>query len=208
MIGLIQSIFYIIGSGVSAVVVSCICESRMKNRFSMEEEIITYDGPWEPYVRDFDPTLNMNKLFNPSAPLFYQVNNHIKDAVQENRQLKNELNFDENAWTKANTIFFEHQKQDLLLSGHDGSQWVVLSKYADTGRYDLAHDKLMVWNWLYGCFVSEKQLATLKEYAAKGINLLWEEEFDASKEERMWRWCSRKRGSIHWREPAKSLSPS
>ena len=26
--------------------------------------------------------------------------------------------------------------------------------------------------------------------------------------ERTWRWCSRKRGSIHWREPAKSLSPS
>lgn len=147
----------------------------MKNRFSMEEEIITYDGPWEPYVRDFDPTLNMNKLFNPSAPLFYQVNNHIKDAVQENRQLKNESNFDENAWTKANTIFFEHQKQDLLLSGHDGSQWVVLSKYADTGRHDLVHDKLMVWNWLYGCFVSEKQLATLKEYAAKGINLLYQD---------------------------------
>lgn len=144
----------------------------MKNRFSMEEKVLAYDGPWEPYVRDFDPTLNTNKLFNPNVPLFYQVNDHIKDAVQENKQLKNESNFDGNAWTKANTIFFEHQKQDLLLIDHNGSQWVVLSKYADTGRYDLAHDKLMVWNWLYGYFVSEKQLATLKEYATKGVNLL------------------------------------
>ena len=25
---------------------------------------------------------------------------------------------------------------------------------------------------------------------------------------RMWRWCSRKRGSIHWREPVKFSSPS
>ena len=141
----------------------------MKNRFSMEEKVLAYDGPWEPYVRDFDPTLNTNKLFNPNVPLFYQVNDHIKDAVQENKQLKNESNFDGNAWTKANTIFFEHQKQDLLLIDHNGSQWVVLSKYADTGRYDLAHDKLMVWNWLYGYFVSEKQLATLKEYATKGV---------------------------------------
>ena len=144
----------------------------MKNRFSMEEKVLAYDGPWEPYVRDFDPTLNTNKLFNPNVPLFYQVNDHIKDAVQENKQLKNESNFDGNAWTKANTIFFEHQKQDLLLIDHNGSQWVVLSKYADTGRYDLAHDKLMVWNWLYGYFVSEKQLATLKEYATKGVDLL------------------------------------
>ena len=37
----------------------------MKNRFSMEEKVLAYDGPWEPYVRDFDPTLNTNKLFNP-----------------------------------------------------------------------------------------------------------------------------------------------
>ena len=61
---------------------------------------------------------------------------------------------------------------DLLLTDDGGNQWVVLSKYADTGRNDLAYDKLMVWNWLYGYFVTDEQLAILKEYAGKNVNLL------------------------------------
>ena len=55
----------------------------MKNRFSMEEERVLYDGPWEPYVKDFDPTLNEYNLSCDDAPYFQQVDNHIKKYIQE-----------------------------------------------------------------------------------------------------------------------------
>lgn len=144
----------------------------MKNRFSMEEEIATYDGPWEPYVKDFDPTLNQHNLLCDDAPYFPQVNQHIRESIQENNCAKGDSAFDEDMWTNSNSIFFEYQKEDLLLADDQGIQWGVLSKYADTGRNNLAHDKLMVWNWLYGYFVTDKQLDILKEYAGKKMNLL------------------------------------
>ncbi|MCM1160738.1 MAG: hypothetical protein NC412_05900 [Roseburia sp.] len=144
----------------------------MKNRFSMEEEIVSYDGPWEPYVKDFDPTLNAHNLLCDDAPYFLQVNEHIRESIQENNCAKNDHAFDEDKWTNANSIFFEYQKEDLLLTDDEGIQWVVLSKYADTGRDNLAYDKLMVWNWLYGYFVTDEQLSILKEYAGKKVNLL------------------------------------
>ena len=144
----------------------------MKNRFSMEDEIASYDGPWEPYVKDFDPTLNEHNLLCGDAPYFPQVNEHIRESIHENNCVKGDSAFDEEIWTNSDSIFFEYQKEDLLLSDDEGIQWVVLSKYADTGRNNLAHDKLMMWNWLYGYFVTDEQLVILKEYADKKINLL------------------------------------
>jgi len=144
----------------------------MKNRFSMEEEIILFDGPWEPYVRDFDPTLNGHNLLCDDAPFFPQVNEHIRETIQENACAKEDSSYDEEKWTKTNSLFFKYQKEDLLLTDDKGIQWVVLSKYAHTGRSNLASDKLMVWNWLYGYFVTDEQLTILKEYASKKVNLL------------------------------------
>lgn len=144
----------------------------MKNRFSLEEESVSYDGPWEPYVKDFDPTLNAHNLLCDAAPYFPQVKQHIRESIQENNFAKDDSAFDEDIWTKSNSIFFEYQKEDLLLTDDEGIQWVVLSKYADTGRKDLASDKLLVWNWLYGYFVTDEQLGILKECSSKKVNLL------------------------------------
>lgn len=144
----------------------------MKDRYSTDEKTLPYDGPYEPYVKDFDPTLNCNYLFDVNAPFFAQISEHLKEAILENSEQKKGLSFNENKWIQSNTIFFDNQKCDLILKDEDGKQWIVLSKYADTGRDDLAHDKLMAWNWLYGYFVSDDQLAVLKEYAGKKVYLL------------------------------------
>lgn len=144
----------------------------MKNRFSMEEERVLYDGPWEPYVKDFDPTLNEHNLSCDDAPYFQQVDNHIKKSIQEKNYVKDDMTFDEDKWVKSSSIFWKYQKDDLLLTDDAGNQWIVLSKYADTGREDLAFDKLLIWNWLYGYFVTDQQLTILKEYANKKVNLI------------------------------------
>ena len=143
----------------------------MRNWYSMKGEMISYDGPWEPYVRDFDPTLNEHNLLCDDAPFFPQINDHMRESVEENNCAKDDSTFDEDIWTNSSSIFFRYQKEDLLLTDDRGNKWVVLSKYADTGKNDLAYDKLLVWNWLYGYFVTDEQLAILKECAEKKVDL-------------------------------------
>lgn len=144
----------------------------MKNLFSIEEEIMLYDGPWEPYVKDFDPTLNEHNMSCDAAPYFQQVDNHIREYIQEKNYAKDDTKFDEDKWVNSGSVFWKYQKDDLLLTDDTGNQWIVLSKYADTGRDDIAFDKLLIWNWLYGYFVTDEQLTILKEYANKKVNLI------------------------------------
>lgn len=106
------------------------------------------------------------------APYFQQVDNHIKKSIQEKNYVKDDMTFDEDKWVKSSSIFWKYQKDDLLLTDDAGNQWIVLSKHADTGREDLAFDKLLIWNWLYGYFVTDQQLTILKEYANKKVNLI------------------------------------
>ncbi len=144
----------------------------IKKRYSMEDDSLSYDGPWEPYVKDFDPTLNENNLLCSYAPNFPEVMNHIIESAQDNKTIKENTEFDEEEWLKKLPNFFEYQKEDLLLTDSEGHQWVALSKYADIGSVDLTYDKLQMWNWFYGYFVTDDQLETLRNYANKKINFL------------------------------------
>lgn len=136
------------------------------------EEDVSYEGPWNPYVRDFDPTLNEHNLVCEDAPLLVEVKEHIMNEIQEIKCAKEDPSFDEEIWINTVPTFYENQKEDLLLTDEGGIQWVALSKYADTGKGDLAYNKLLIWNWLYGYFVTDEQLVTLKKYADKKVNLI------------------------------------
>ena len=143
----------------------------MKSVGSMEEDV-SYEGPWNPYVRDFDPTLNEHNLVCEDVPFFVEVKEHMMNEIQEIKRAKDDSSFDEEIWINTVPIFYENQKEDLLLTDERGIQWVALSKYADTGKGDLAYNKLLIWNWLYGYFVTDEQLVTLKKYADKKVNLI------------------------------------
>lgn len=142
----------------------------MRNRFSMDKEIVQYNGPWEPYVRDFDPTLNEHNLLDKNATHFTAVSEHHQHSVDDNRRQNLDPEFDNEKWCASQSIFFEYQKTDLILKDDAGNQWIVLSKYADTGRVNMTVDGLIIWNWLYGYFVTDYQLAILKKYANKKVN--------------------------------------
>ena len=92
-----------------------------------------------------------------------EVKEHIMNEIQEIKCAKEDPSFDEEIWINTVPTFYENQKEDLLLTDEGGIQWVALSKYADTGKGDLAYNKLLIWNWLYGYFVTDEQLVTLKK---------------------------------------------
>ena len=121
----------------------------MKSVGSMEEDV-SYEGPWNPYVRDFDPTLNEHNLVCEDVPIFVEVKEHMMNEIQEIKRAKDDPSFDEEIWINTVPTFYENQKEDLLLTDKSGIQWVALSKYADTGKVDLAYNKLLIWNWSSG----------------------------------------------------------
>lgn len=49
---------------------------EMKGRYSINNDAgITFEGAWEPFVRDFDPTLNYNFMTCEDAPVFNRLRN-------------------------------------------------------------------------------------------------------------------------------------
>lgn len=138
--------------------------------FEKKEEV--FEGAWDPYVRDFDPTLNKHFMLCQDAPIFQCVEEHFKASREENIRTFPHGKVEENEWIDSVSIFFELQKEDLILTDTNEVQWVVLTKYADTDRDNLASDKLLNWNWLYGYFVTDEQLALLDKYVKKKINIL------------------------------------
>lgn len=55
----------------------------LKDRFNSEPRMIQYQGAWEPYVRDFDPTLNNCFMLLPNAPEFENYKDGMNNAQEE-----------------------------------------------------------------------------------------------------------------------------
>lgn len=55
-------------------VMARVCDNykRTENISSEEKIEIPYEGSWDPYVRDFDPTLNENFMVSKIGPVFNQ----------------------------------------------------------------------------------------------------------------------------------------
>ena len=136
-------------------------------RYSFEKTKEVFEGAWNPYVRDFDPTINSNFMQCPESPIFESIHEHMKTAKIENTKTMSE-----DKWLDMRSDFFENQKTDLILNGSDGQKWIVLSKYADVGRDNLAVNGKKSWNWIFGYFITEEQRKVLQKYSDKKVNLL------------------------------------
>ena len=136
------------------------------------QELVQFDGPWEPYVRDFDPTLNQSFMVCAEAPVFTALEEHIACGVEENKG-SNISDVDaQKSWLEATGVFIKGLKETLILTDCNGQQWICLTKYCDTGRKDLNFEKLLVWSWLYAYFVKPEQADDLTKCAEKGLSVI------------------------------------
>jgi|GEM_PF-341746 len=148
----------------------------MKNGcYPPPEEPAHYEGPWEPYVRDFDPTLNQTFVKCANAPIFHSLAEFAKECSLSNK-IANVSDKDKQfAWIEERGYLLENLKSTLLLSDDNGTQWVYLKRYCGTNHGDIATDKLHVWSWLYAFFMKSEQLKIIQQYADKGSTLITSE---------------------------------
>lgn len=140
------------------------------DRYS-DEEPQKYDGPWDPYVRDFDPSLNEFFMKNEDSPLFSSVkaNEELVKVENEKRIYSKK---DGKKWIEEYPKFFEYQKAELITKDENGREWFVLSKYADTNRRRTYNEKSQIWNWIYGYFITDEQYKVLIKYADNKVDLI------------------------------------
>ena len=137
-----------------------------------EKDDAQFEGAWEPYVRDFDPTLNQNFMVCGSAPKFDVLDELSVKGKEENKTVDISTADAKEIWLETKGIFLDELKGTLILTDHHGIKWICLTKYCDTGRKDLDAEKLLVWSWLYAYFVSPKQADELSQCAEIGRSVI------------------------------------
>lgn len=125
--------------------------------YTLDKKNDKYEGPWNPFVRDFDPTLNMCCINSKELPDFHVINNERKTFNKEIEQLVN-CEDKQTEWLEEQSDFFQFEKCNLILKDSNENEWVVLAKCAE-----IMVDSVSMWNSFHGFFVTNNQ----KEYVIK-----------------------------------------
>ena len=98
---------------------------KVKSLYGSEDNKKYYEGPWNPYVRDFDPTLNCrikNSLLPIVTPKEFDGNCFIsEDSVEEAA----------NAWIKSEDKMFSDFPDRLVYLDNNNSEWISLYAYQE-----------------------------------------------------------------------------
>ena len=127
-----------------------------------------YEGAWEPYVRDFDPTLNVNFLKPESLPVIHYPQS-VEGMFLQTEPFPSETEIQE--WTRQQTSFYENLPDKLILVDTDGTQWVNLNLYDviktkqfESGSTGPAIGSQEIWLMAHGYLVEPETFEILKKY--------------------------------------------
>ena len=121
------------------------------------EDYETYKGSWNPYVRDFDPTLNSHFLKNPDIPV---LESHVDFEYKLDSKVES---ISSRVWVTQEENFFSQNSKFLCHNDNKKNEWVFLISYAKTeiGHYEsILHD---MWSWTLSYFVSKKTWPKIKK---------------------------------------------
>lgn len=129
-----------------------------------------YEGAWEPYVRDFDPTLNINFLKPDFLPAM-QYPQSEEDIFLQTAPFPSETEIQE--WTKQPTSFFENLPGKMILMDSDGTQWINLNLYENFENKKFESDIIgpskgsqKIWLMAHGYFVEPETFEILQKHFA------------------------------------------
>lgn len=132
-------------------------------------EPYSYEGPWEPYVRCFDPTLNVNSMNSKDIPLFEPISYRDEFlSTESNNQKSDILN-----WTNTECQFFAGIPSKLLVKDNYGNMWIALHLHDKiknkTYKFDSAYSGFsngsqQIWTIANAFFIKPEQFRVVKEY--------------------------------------------
>lgn len=135
------------------------------------DEDVSYEGAWNPYVRDFDPTLNENFMNCDEAPNFSCLDEFLLRAQQVNKLSDTSSEEKKKSWLDEKGVLLEELKDTMILTDDIGHEWVCLTRYCDTGRSYPDVDTHFVWCWQYAYFGTLQQANELSVCIDKGVSI-------------------------------------
>ena len=135
-------------------------------RWNNGEEPEEFDGAWNPYVRDFDPTLNINFLSDPKQPIFVFEEQKGVDFIERDAS-----NDGISEWINNEIDEFFTLKSELLFLDTTGNEWVALDHYnkIDNTSSDFESSDLIKlgtqkkWVMAQGYFIKKDDYQSLKK---------------------------------------------
>jgi hypothetical protein len=131
------------------------------------KKYVTYQGAWNPYVRDFDPTLNTRKPCFAELPAI-GLSHEIVDMAWIPANSTSEAVREE--WVSTASPFFEMHETKLIVKSED-AEWIALYQYchqksdvaAERDAYDerTAQD---IWSMSFGCLASHDDALKVLAY--------------------------------------------
>ena len=145
---------------------------KIYDRYTFEEPVEKpYSGPWEPFVRDFDPTLNYLYLNIIGAPLLNELSGPVNNAREEFACIDKENNGQMKQWLTETGKCFDNLADSFILQDNNDNEWIALYRYVDTGTENLKVDKCEVWFKAIAVFVNDRQKKQLCKACKKGVDI-------------------------------------
>ena len=132
-----------------------------------ENESRCYNGSWEPYVRDFDPTLNCHFLALPDLPCFNLSQKTITFVDNETLIVSSAIN----KWLEEPCEFFKTHASKLMFKDEDEKLWVALKQFKriKNGKLDdiiwIDNTTQEIWSMSCGCIITQDMFEFLRDGA-------------------------------------------
>lgn len=129
----------------------------------------SFEGPWEPYVRDFDPTLNKNSMVDLNTPSI-----EYPSAIDEFLPIDPDPSgADIKKWTQTKPVFFCSIPSKLMLSNEESGTWVnlYLHDFMKNEALGISSNSIgfqkgsqQIWLSAQACFVHQAQFDTINKH--------------------------------------------
>lgn len=122
-----------------------------------------YKGSFEPYIRDFDPTLNDNFLISPDIPDFIPKKNwdniFVSDLGEDTTLITQ--------WVESENLYFSSHADKLMLTDSLGEEWILLNQYEEIKEgekelFDNSKQEHRVWSMSHSYIVKEEEFENFK----------------------------------------------
>lgn len=134
-----------------------------------------FEGAWEPYVRDFDPTLNTSFMTCTDAPVFAYLEKFLINTQKENIAAGDKDEKAQTDWLNAFGYFHQNLKKTLCLYDNKGTEWIVLGAFLHAHHDKANKFEFRVWSDVYAFFVSSKQKQAFKKCSSNKLNVVVQE---------------------------------
>ena len=116
---------------------------------------LDYDGPWDPYVRDFDPTINENFMKCEEVPTFPQIPKII-DAIEQAMYVVDISDKKSvQKWFQGISLFYDKFEDTLFLKDDSGDEWVCLGSSSHKSVAGMGNSELSDGKNSYAYFLSK-----------------------------------------------------